>query len=160
MNLYVLVLIEAYINAYLPKSLNARIPSSMIQHTSTIKVRYQETDAMGIVYHANYLSWFEVARIDLLDSVGCSYKSLEEKGYLLPVLEINAKYLAPAGFDEELTVEATISEMPRVKIRIEYRVLRGEQLLTTGYSVHAFMDRAGFPVKPADEFLEILKEHF
>ena len=79
---------------------------------------------MGIVYHANYFTWFEIARIDLLDSVGCPYKALEKEGFLLPVLEINARYQAPAGFDDVLDVEATISEVPRVKIRIDYRVLR------------------------------------
>ena len=132
----------------------------MVSHTSKVRVRYQETDAMGIVYHANYFTWFEIARIDLLDSIGCPYRSLEEEGYLLPVLEISARYQAPAGFDDLLDVEAAISEIPRVKIRIDYRVLREEQLLTVGHSLHAFMDKDGFAVKPPDHFMDVMRRTF
>ena len=115
---------------------------------------------MGIVYHANYFTWFEIARIDLLDKLGCSYLLLEEEGFRLPVLEINACYKVPAGLDDILDVEATINELPRVKIRIEYRVLRDDTVLTTGFSLHAFMDRDGFPIKPPDRFMNIIRPLF
>ena len=75
----------------------------MLSATTEIRVRYAETDKMGVVYHANYFVWFEAARIQLLDDLGLPYNDLEERGYLLPVLECGAKFLQPAHFDDRLT---------------------------------------------------------
>ncbi len=132
----------------------------MLQNTSEIRVRYQETDAMGIAYHGNYLTWFEIARINLLDTLGIPYRELEKQGYLLPVLEAQARYFLPSHFDERLQITCMIAEMPRVKIRIEYIVTREEKRLTNGYTLHAFMDRNGCAIKPPDCFISALKPHF
>jgi acyl-CoA thioester hydrolase len=119
----------------------------MIQSRVQVTVRYAETDMMGIVYHANYLPWFEVGRTTLLKEIGVPYKKLEEEGFRLPVLEISAKYLRPAVYDDTLEVVTTLTEAaPR--IRLEYEVRRGDELLATGTSVHAFVDREGKPVRP------------
>ncbi|MGN0834734.1 MAG: acyl-CoA thioesterase [Candidatus Spyradosoma sp.] len=133
----------------------------MLQTTATTRVRFSETDAMGVVYHANYLPWCEVARTRLLAEVGLPYARLQELGFLLPVLEINLKYRAPARFGDVVSVRARMEEMPRVRIRIDYEIFRGDgELLTTGHSLHAFMNREGVAIKPPAFFLETLRAAF
>ena len=103
---------------------------------------------MGIVYHANYLPWFEVGRTTLLKEIGVPYKKLEEDGFRLPVLEIAAKYHRPALYDDTVEVVTTLRDRPLLRIRLDYEVMRGGELLATGSSVHAFVDREGRPVRP------------
>jgi acyl-CoA thioester hydrolase len=133
---------------------------SMIQSRATVTVRYAETDMMGIVYHANYLPWFEVARTQLLREQGFPYRQLEIDGYRIPVLEVAAKYLRPALYDDSLTIVATISEKPLLRIRINYEVFRGEELLATGQSAHAFCDLRGQPTRPPPAFVARMNELF
>ncbi|MDR2862576.1 MAG: acyl-CoA thioesterase [Puniceicoccales bacterium] len=134
----------------------------MISASTEIRVRYAETDAMGIAYHGNYLPWFEVARVVLLDKIGLSYKKLEDDGFLLPVLEANLRYLAPARFDDILTVTVRMEELPRVRIRMDYTVHKEGSLLTTGHTLHAFMNRAGQAIKPPaivqERFISVFNE--
>lgn len=120
----------------------------MIQSRVAVTVRYAETDMMGIVYHANYLPWFEVGRTTLLKELGIPYRKLEEEGFRLPVLEVNAKYLRPAVYDDTLEIVTVLREKPLLRIRLEYEVRRGQELLATGSSLHAFIDREGKPVRP------------
>ena len=120
----------------------------MIHSRAQVTVRYAETDMMGIVYHANYLPWFEVARTQLLREQGFPYRQLETDGYRIPVLEVSAKYLRPALYDDNLVILATIREKPLLRIRLEYEVRRGEELLATGSSSHAFCDLTGRPPPP------------
>lgn len=105
---------------------------------TSIQVRYQETDQMGVVYHANYLVWFEVARTSLIRALGYSYRDLEEKGIILPVVEAHANYRSPARYEDQLTVEVKITELKGSKLKLEYRVVRDEdqKLLCTGHSIH------------------------
>lgn len=132
----------------------------MIETSIEIRVRYQETDAMGAVYHANYLSWFDMARIEMLDILGVPYRNLEEKGYFLPVLEVSLKYKKPARFDDRLKIVASIREIPSVRIRVHYEVLRGNELIAMGNTMHAFVGKDGYPVKPPDAFMQKVSEHF
>ncbi|HVU24455.1 MAG TPA: thioesterase family protein [Opitutus sp.] len=132
----------------------------MIQTRATVTVRYAETDMMGIVYHANYLPWFEVARTQLLREQGFPYKQLELDGYRIPVLEVAAKYLRPAVYDDTLVIVATIREKPLLRIRIDYEVRRGEELLATGQSTHAFCDLQGRPTRPPPAFVGRMTELF
>jgi acyl-CoA thioester hydrolase len=120
----------------------------MIQSRAQVTVRYAETDMMGIVYHANYLPWFEVGRTTLLKEIGVPYRKLEEEGFRIPVLEVTAKFLRPALYDDTLEILTTIRERPLLRIRVEYEVRRADELLATGTSVHAFVDREGRPVRP------------
>ena len=120
----------------------------MIVSRSQVTVRYAETDMMGIVYHGSYLPWFEIGRTTLLKEMGLAYRALEEQGYRLPVLEVNAKYFRPALYDDTLTIVTTLREKPLLRIRLEYEVKRGDELLATGHTVHAFVDREGRPVRP------------
>lgn len=126
----------------------------MIQARTQVTVRYAETDMMGVVYHANYLPWFEVARTHLLKENGMPYRQLEADGYRLPVLEVNARYIRPAVYDDLITLVVSLREKPLLRIRLEYEVLRGDELLATGYTLHAFIDLQGRPVRPPPQFVE------
>ena len=132
----------------------------MIQSRVRVTVRYAETDMMGIVYHANYLPWFEVGRTTLLKEIGVPYKQLEEEGFRLPVLEVTAKYLRPAVYDDALTIVTTLREKPLLRIRLEYEVMRGEELLATGWSLHAFVDLQGKPVRPPPAMVTQMAKRF
>ena len=98
----------------------------MLSASVEVRVRYEETDKMGIVYHANYFTWFEIARIELLDVLGCPYLSLEEDGLYLPVLSCKADFRSPAHFDDRLRVVVKIEDSPLVRIRAGYEVFREE----------------------------------
>ena len=132
----------------------------MIQARVQVTVRYAETDMMGIVYHANYLPWFEVARTQLLREQGFPYRQLEADGYRIPVLEVAAKFVRPALYDDTVTVVASIRERPLVRIRIDYEITRGEELLATGHTVHAFCDTKGQPTRPPPDFAAKMIEAF
>ena len=125
----------------------------MIQSTSTQRVRFAETDAMGVVYHGNYFPWFEAGRIQLLDDLGLPYREMEALGVRLPVLEGHAEYVRPARFDDRVRIVTTIREKPGARIRIEYEVFLDDTLLTRGYTVHAFMNNEGRAIKPPAEML-------
>jgi acyl-CoA thioester hydrolase len=120
----------------------------MIRASTPVTVRYAETDMMGVVYHANYLPWFEIGRTALLKEIGISYRDLETAGFRLPVLEVAARYLRPARYDDAIEVITVLRERPLVRVRLEYEVRRGEELLATGSTVHAFIDLQGGVVRP------------
>jgi len=132
----------------------------MISATTDIRVRYAETDGMKFVYHGNYLPWFEQARMTLMDSVGVSYAELEKVGYYLPVLEANLRYHQPAHFDDRVTVQAVIKDKPGLRIKVEYQVKRGDTLLTSGYTCHAFIDHQGRPTRPPQSFVEAMRPYW
>ncbi len=132
----------------------------MIVSRSQINVRYAETDMMGVVYHGNYLAWFEVGRTQLLREAGVVYRDLEAQGYLLPVVEVGAKYFRPALYDDNITVITTLAEKPLLRIRLDYEVKRGDELLVTGFTVHGFINKSGEPVRPPAIFTEKMRELF
>jgi acyl-CoA thioester hydrolase len=132
----------------------------MLISRSQVTVRYDETDMMGVVYHGSYLPWFEVGRTHLLKESGLPYRALEEQGYYLPVIEVGAKYLRPARYDDTLTIITTLKERPLLRIRLDYEVRRGDELLATGFTVHGFISKAGAPVRPPAAFTEKMRELF
>jgi acyl-CoA thioester hydrolase len=132
----------------------------MITSRSEVVVRYAETDMMGVVYHGSYLPWFEIGRTTLLREHGLPYRQLEADGYFLPVLEVHVKYVRPAKYDDTITIVTTLSEKPTLRIRLKYEVFRGETLLATGETVHAFIDRQGKPVRPPASFSSKMDELF
>jgi acyl-CoA thioester hydrolase len=132
----------------------------MLQSRTQLTVRYAETDMMGIVYHANYLPWFEIGRTTLLKEHGLPYRQLEADGYRLPVLEIAAKFLRPAVYDDMLVIVTTMREKPTLRIHLHYEVLRGEELLASGHSLHAFVNLRGEPVRPPASFTQKMTEAF
>ena len=132
----------------------------MIVSRSEVVVRYAETDMMGVVYHGSYLPWFEVGRTTLLKELGLAYRQLEADGYRLPVLEVSAKYFRPALYDDTLTIVTTLREKPLLRIRLDYEVRRGDELLATGFTVHAFIDRDGRPVRPPPSAVALFGKAF
>ncbi len=133
----------------------------MIQYETRFNVRYAETDQMKFVHHSNYIVWFEMGRIGLMDSAGISYAGLEKQGYLMPVLEVGARYLRPARFGDELTMKTILPQAPGAKIKFEYQIFNAkEDLLCTGFSLHSFMNRNDRAIKPPKEFLLKFKEYF
>ncbi len=132
----------------------------MIVSRSQIVVRYAETDMMGVVYHGNYLPWFEVGRTTLLKEMGIVYRQLEADGYRLPVLEVAVKYQRPALYDDTITIVTTLREKPLLRIRLDYEVRRGDELLATGHTVHAFIDHGGKPVRPPASVVAVFDQAF
>ncbi len=113
----------------------------MNTHNSFIKVRYAETDQMGVVYHGNYAQYLEIARIEWLDALGISYKTMEENGVFLPVYSINMIYKKSAQFDDLLTVTVTLRNLPTVRIIFDYKIYnQHDELLTTASTELIFMD--------------------
>ena len=112
---------------------------------SSLRVRYAETDAMGVVYYANYLVWFEIGRADLLRQTGWSYREMEADGVSLPVIEAHCEYKQPARYDDELEVKTTGRIVSPVRLRFDYNVVRSADgaNLASGYTVHASLNRAG-----------------
>ena len=116
-------------------------------HETEIRVRYQETDNMGVVYYANYLVWFEVARTEYLRALGITYRELEKDGFYLMVAEVNCKYRSPARYDDIVRIQTWISEMKNSSLTFEYKISADERLLAAGSSVHVFTNKAGKPVR-------------
>ena len=113
----------------------------MKSHETFVKVRYAETDQMGVVHHGNYPQYLEIARIDWLDSLGVSYKSMEEEGIMLPVFELNLIYHKPITFNENLKIETRLRETPNVKIIFDYSIFNeGGEKVTSATSILVFMD--------------------
>ena len=115
-----------------------------------VRVRYAETDQMGVVYHANYLVWMEVGRVEYWRAAGLRYRDMEkDDGILLVVAEVNCRYLAPAVYDEEVIVRTWIGEASSRMIRFEYELLGADdgRRLATGYTKHVFCGRDRKPAK-------------
>jgi acyl-CoA thioester hydrolase len=129
------------------------LPSS----TSTLRVRYAETDQMGVVYYANYFVWFEVARTDLLRSLGWSYREMEAAGVSLPVIEAHCEYLRPARYDDELDIRTEGRLLSPVRMEFVYQVrLRvDDSVAATGRTVHASLDSSGRPCRLPERIREV-----
>lgn len=124
------------------------MPSS----TTRLRVRYAETDQMGVVYYANYLVWFEVARTDLLRTLGWSYREMEEAGFRLPVIEAHCEYRRPARYDEEIEIRTEGRLCSPVRMEFVYEVLltSSQTPAASGRTVHAAVDRDGRPCRLPD----------
>ena len=129
------------------------MPSSV----STLRVRYAETDKMGVVYYANYLVWFEVGRADLLRSLGWSYREMERAGVSLPVIEARCTYQRPARYDDEIEVRTRGRILSPVRMEFEYEVVRVEDQIVaaTGTTVHAALDERGRPCRLPQRVREV-----
>jgi acyl-CoA thioester hydrolase len=121
----------------------------MRRSVSTVRVRYAETDKMGVVYYANYLVWFEVARTDWLRETGWTYRTMEEEGFGLPVIEAHCDYKSSARYDDEIRLETTARLLTPVRLAFDYTLTRAADRATIGcgYTVHASVDRSGRPVR-------------
>ena len=128
-----------------------------------VRVRYAETDQMGVVYHANYLVWFEVGRVEFIRQMGLDYRSMEqEEGALIAVVEVRARYKAPARYDDELIIRTELAGVRGSVVRFRYTVLRAasETVLCEGETVHLVvgrdMRRRPMPAHYAERFAAVL----
>lgn len=133
----------------------------MITSESQIRVRYVETDAGGIVHHSSFLPWLELARVEMMDNLGLAYSTLEKQYNVhMAVLEAHLKIIKPAYFDDRLIVKMYIKECPKVRLTVEYEILRDGVLLATAETKHAFIGYEKGAVKPPKAFSEVVKTYF
>ncbi len=134
----------------------------MKEHEIQVRVRYSETDQMGVVYHGNYVPYFEMGRVEWLRNKGVSYKSMEERGIALPIVSMNINYKKSARYDDLLTVKTTFKSQTSVKIEFDCEIRNEEnELLTTAHFILVFLDlKTGRPIVPPtyiNELLEVMK---
>jgi acyl-CoA thioester hydrolase len=125
---------------------------------SRVRVRYAETDQMGVVYYANYFVWFEVGRTDLLRAAGWTYREMEAEGFQLPVIEAHCAYRESAKYDDELEIRTTGSALSPVRVQFAYEVVRSadQATIASGTTVHATLDRTGRPCRLPERVKSIL----
>jgi acyl-CoA thioester hydrolase len=118
-----------------------------------LSVRYAETDAMRMVYYANYLIYFEVARTTALSELGHPYATMESHGFFIPVLDVACQYRKPARYGDTLRIETLRWRLGMARIRFDYQVFRNQELLMTGHSTHAFMNAEGRAIRPPQNLM-------
>lgn len=134
----------------------------MIEHKSQIRVRYADTDMMGVVYHANYAIYFEVARTEMFREIDMPYAEMEKNGIRLPVVDLHCKYFRPAKYDDMLTVTAAMRELPGVRVKFDYIVENQEgEKLCEGDTTLVFTDiNTGRPVRMPQYVEKVLQKYF
>lgn len=134
----------------------------MFEHTTRIRVRYGETDQMGYMYYGNYAEFFEVGRVEMLRSLGLTYSGMEASGIMMPVLELHSKYLKPARYDEEITINVSLAKMPGVKIHFKYDLYNERQeLIHVAETLLVFINmKTNRPCLPPQDFIDKLKPFF
>lgn len=125
-----------------------------------IRVRYRDTDKMGIVYNGNYFSYFEIGRNEMLRSMGMSYIEIEDRGYYLPLLSASAEFKQPAKYDDIITVITETDSNFGARFEFKYQIYRGEELLTTGSTQHCFVEIATMKsCRPPKFFLNFIEKY-
>nr|WP_274388690.1 thioesterase family protein [Brevibacillus agri] len=114
-----------------------------------MRVRYGETDQMGVVYHTNYLNWFEVGRTELIRNAGLTYRELEERGVLLPVTDASLSYKKPARYDDVVEIQTRVKELSAVRLAFAYDIIRvsDQELLVSGETIHVFTNAELKPIR-------------
>ncbi|RZU40504.1 acyl-CoA thioesterase [Edaphobacter modestus] len=141
----------------------SEVETKPVVSESRVRVRYAETDQMGVVYHANYLVWFEIGRVDFIRGLGMDYRSMErEDGLGIAVVDVSARYKAPARYDDELRIETRLVAARGAVIKFGYKVMRNSDdvVLCEGETVHVVVDREmkkrSLPEKYASRFAAVL----
>lgn len=134
----------------------------MYTHSTKIRVRYGETDQMGYVYYGNYAEYYEVARVEMLRSLGMDYAAMESSGVMMPVLDLSCKYIKPALYDQEITIKTTIEQLPGVRIHFKYELFNpAAELINIGKTTLVFIDMVkNRPCAPPENFMEKLRGFF
>ena len=134
----------------------------MYNSKTKVRVRYSETDMMGYCYYGNYATYFEVARVEAIRQLGFSYRQMEDDGVALPVLEFSIKYFKPAFYDDELTIETIVTELPKARIYFEYKTFNEEGvLLNEAKTSLVFINKETMkPCLAPTDFLEKIEKYF
>jgi acyl-CoA thioester hydrolase len=135
---------------------NDHTPEILFEHSTTLRVRYSETDQMGTFYNSRALEWFECGRTELLRALGLPYTLIEERGLFLPLVEAHVEYLGRARYDDLLTLTTALQLAGRARARLDVRITNAAtgKDVAKGYTVHAYTDAAGKPVRPPEWFLK------
>jgi len=149
--------VERDVRCYAPRAMPLPPPTPVVVEAKT-RVIYGDTDQMGVVYYANYLRYFELSRSDFFRALGGSYVELERQGFGLPVVEVNARYRAPAKYDDVIVIEVRLAELRRASLRFEYVVRRerDREELASGHTVHACVGPGGKPTGLPPEVVRLL----
>ncbi len=121
------------------------------------RVLYGDTDAMGQAYYGNYLKWFELGRGELFRSCGSTYLQVEKEGVYLPVIEAHCSYKKPAFYDDALTIVTIFKFDGMARLRFDYEIIRGEEILASGYTIHVCVNRERKVLKPPEFLRNILE---
>ena len=133
----------------------------MVENETRIRVRYAETDQMGVVYYANYLVWMELGRVEYCRAIGLRYKDMEESdGILLTVAEANCRYLFPARYDEEIVLRTSVKQSGARMVRFQYEMTEAEsgRKLAVGETAHVFCGRDMRPLKLPEKYLVLFRQ--
>lgn len=135
----------------------------MFIHETKVKVRYAETDQMGVVYHGNYAEYYEVARTECFESCsGMTYATMEQEGVMLPILELQSKFIKPAFYAETLTIKSIVKELPTVRLHVEYEIYNeANVLINIGKTTLVFVDKeTRRPCHPPENFMKNVRKFF
>ncbi len=120
--------------------------SQLKKDETTVRVRYKDTDQMGVAYYANYLVWFEVGRTEMMRNLELPYREFEKSNIFLPVLKAFCEYKQPACYDDRLTIVTRLESLNNVRLVFNYEIKREDEILAAGYTEHAFVNNNGRPV--------------
>ena len=139
----------------------APIQQVFVEHQTKIRVRYSETDQMGVVYYGNYAQYFEVARVEFMRDLGFVYKELEGQGVIMPVVHYSTEYRSPAKYDDELVITTRVKAVPTFKITFDYEVHNQDGILVaTATVILVFLNRESFrPQRAPQRLAELLLSH-
>lgn len=125
---------------------------------SKVIVRYAETDKMGIVHHSVYPIWYELARTDFIKQIGMTYSAMEEQGIMTPLVTLNCNYMHPADYEDELTIRVSIGKLTPARVQFDYEVYKGEILINTGFTVHAWVGKNLKPLNMKKYFPDVYEK--
>ena len=130
-------------------------------HVHVERIRYADTDQMGVAYHARYFEWFEAARTELMRSMGMAYRQLEEEGIFMPVVEAHCRCRLPVKYDECIRIKTIVGEVTRARIRLEYSIYgeNDDRTRGEGYTVHCFVGKDGKPHRVTGDVLAFFQNN-
>ena len=135
----------------------------MFVYESKVKVRYVETDQMGVVHHSNYAQYYELARTECFEACsGMTYETLEKEGVMLPILDMYSKFIKPSLYNQVLTIKSIVKELPTVRLKVDYEIYNeANELINVGYTTLVFVNKqTRRPCQPPENFMQNVRQYF
>ena len=135
----------------------------MFEYESKVRVRYVETDQMGVVHHSNYAQYYEVARTECFEACsGMTYETLEKEGVMLPILDMYSKFIKPSLYNQVLTIKSIVKELPTVRLKVDYEIYNeANELINVGYTTLVFVNKqTRRPCQPPENFMQNVRQYF